>query len=311
MPLQRGYRGRFAPSPSGSLHFGSLVTALASYLDAKQHLGSWLVRIEDLDRPRVVPGAADDILRTLELFGLHSDEPAIYQSLRTSAYEEALMALRKSGVAYPCTCSRKEISDSGQHGVEGVIYPGICRNGILPTRQAQAWRVRTDVPARDHFSAAQTGEVIKYDDLLQGRIQQHLANEVGDFVVRRADGLMAYQLAVVVDDQSQGITHVVRGADLLTSTPRQIHLQHLLNYCTPAYMHIPLAVDAHGEKLSKQTLAAPVDSRRPVATLLRLLRFLRQDPPDELATYDLITVLDWAVTHWDTQRLNGIKQLRA
>jgi glutamyl-Q tRNA(Asp) synthetase len=328
MSSSANYRGRFAPSPTGPLHFGSLVAAVGSYLDAKHHRGTWLVRMEDLDIPRCVFGAADGILRTLEAFGLHSDEPVIYQSQRTAAYEEALRQLQASGVAYPCCCTRKEISDSVLIGIEGPVYPGTCRNGIPAGREGRAWRVRAD-----KFPSPLGGEglgerggtflpspqpspykgegVVSFDDALQGRITQHLESEIGDFVVKRADGLFAYQLAVVVDDAFQGITHVVRGADLLASTPRQIYLQYLLGLPTPHYMHLPVAVNDVGEKLSKQTLAAPVDDSHAVATLVRVLDFLQQRPPADLAGGDVGTVLDWAVENWDAARLRGIHTLPA
>ena len=293
------YRGRFAPSPTGPLHFGSLVAAVGSYLDAKHHHGIWLVRMEDLDTPRCVPGAADDILRTLETFGLHSDEPILYQTQRTSAYEEALSQLKASGVVYPCCCTRKEIADSALHGIEGLVYPGTCRDGIPAGREGRAWRARTN------------NEPIDFDDALQGRITQHLESEIGDFVVKRADGLFAYQLAVAVDDAFQGITHIVRGADLLASTARQIWLQRILSLPTPHYMHLPVAVNAAGEKLSKQTLAAPVDTTQPTATLLRVLEFLQQQPPANLAQSDLATVLNWSIQNWDTAKLRGIQMLPA
>jgi glutamyl-Q tRNA(Asp) synthetase len=298
-PPDSSYRGRFAPSPSGPLHFGSLVAAVGSYLDAKHHQGTWLVRMEDLDTPRCVAGAAADILHTLETFGLHSDEPIIYQSQRTAAYEEALQRLKDCGAVYPCCCTRKEIADSALHGIEGPVYPGTCRNGIPAGREGRAWRARTN------------NEAIEFTDALQGRISQHLENQIGDFVVKRADGLFAYQLAVVADDAFQRITHIVRGADLLDSTPRQIYLQRLLGMPTPRYMHLPVAVNGAGEKLSKQTLAAPVDESQPVATLLRVLDFLQQEPPDELLNSNVGTVLGWAVQHWHAERLIGMQTLPA
>jgi len=293
------YRGRFAPSPTGPLHFGSLVAAVGSYLDARHHHGIWLVRMEDLDTPRCVPGAADDIMRTLAAFGLHSDEPVIYQSQRTAAYDEALQRLQDIGVAYPCCCTRKEISDSALLGIEGVVYPGTCRHGIPAGREGRAWRVRTD------------NKTIGFDDALQGRISQHLESEVGDFVVKRADGLFAYQLAVVVDDAHQGITHVVRGADLLASTPRQIHLQGLLGLPTPHYMHLPVAVNETGEKLSKQTLAEAVDTAQPVAALWRALSFLRQHPPQALRKVNLEALWAWARQNWRAENLVGLRALPA
>ncbi|TNC99183.1 MAG: glutamyl-Q tRNA(Asp) synthetase [Gallionellaceae bacterium] len=293
------YRGRFAPSPTGPLHFGSLVAAVGSYLESKSKSGNWLVRMEDLDTPRCIPGAADDILHTLDIFGLRSDEPVMYQSQRTPAYAAALRQLQNSGVAYPCCCTRREISDSALHGIEGPVYPGTCRTGIPTEREARSWRVRTD------------GQVTEFVDALQGVISQQLETEIGDFVVKRADGLFAYQLAVVVDDAAQDITHIVRGADLLNSTPRQIHLQRLLGLTAPAYMHLPVAVNEAGEKLSKQTLASPVDVSQPVTTLIRVLDFLRQEPPKTLANGNVGTVLDWAIKNWDATKLQGVKSIHA
>lgn len=295
------YRGRFAPSPTGPLHFGSLVAAVGSYLDAKHHHGIWLVRMEDLDTPRCVPGAVDEILRTLDAFGLHSDEPIIYQSQRTAAYDEALQRLQDLGTAYPCCCTRKEIADSALHSIEGFVYPGTCRKGMAHQRATPAWRVRTD----------RTPSPIAIDDALQGRISQNLKSEIGDFVVKRADGLFAYQLAVVVDDAFQQITHIVRGSDLLNSTPRQIHLQNLLGLPTPHYMHLPVAVNVAGEKLSKQTLAQAVDSARPVNALWQALAFLQQRPPQALQDEGLDTVWEWARQNWRAERLVGCRALPA
>ncbi|MDO8811398.1 MAG: tRNA glutamyl-Q(34) synthetase GluQRS [Gallionella sp.] len=291
------YRGRFAPSPTGPLHFGSLVAAIGSYLDAKHHNETWLVRMEDLDVPRCVPGAADGILHTLETFGLHWDEPVIYQSLRAAAYEEALQQLQALGAVYPCACTRKEIADSALHGIDGQIYPGTCRNGVPAGREGRAWRVCTD----DH--------PVGFDDALQGHISQRLESEIGDFVVKRADGLFAYQLAVVVDDAFQGITHVVRGADLLCSTPRQIYLQRLLGLPTPAYLHLPIAVNAQGEKLSKQTLAQPVEKYNAAATLFDALIFLHQQPPVELQSGNVEQILNWAIANWRSEALLNYRQL--
>ncbi|MDO8294503.1 MAG: tRNA glutamyl-Q(34) synthetase GluQRS [Gallionella sp.] len=290
------YLGRFAPSPTGPLHFGSLAAAVGSYLDAKHHHGTWLVRIEDLDTPRCVPGATDDILRTLEAFGLYWDGEVIYQSQRSAAYEEALQQLQIIGSVYPCACTRKEIADSALHGIDGPVYPGTCRNGVPAGREGRAWRVRTN------------SEPAEFDDALQGPIAQHLESEIGDFVVKRADGMFAYQLAVVVDDAFQGITHVVRGADLLYSTPRQIYLQRLLGLTTPTYMHLPIAVNAQGEKLSKQTLAPAITADDVIATLIAVLEFLRQQPPAELRQGSVEEVLGWAVAHWQPERLKGCRQ---
>jgi glutamyl-Q tRNA(Asp) synthetase len=309
------YRGRFAPSPTGPLHFGSLIAAVGSYLDAKHHHGTWLVRMEDLDTPRCVPGAAEDILRTLEAYGLYWDEKIIYQSQRTAAYEAALQQLKGIGAAYPCGCTRKEIADSALHGIEGYVYPGTCRNGLAHERASPAWRVRTDRLSICHSrtsgndSLPDTEARIEFDDALQGHISQHLETEIGDFVVKRADGLFAYQLAVVADDAFQGITHVVRGADLLASTPRQIHLQHLLGLPTPHYLHFPVAVNEAGEKLSKQTLAPAINARNVLPTLIEVLEFLQQQPPNELSYGSIEKVLGWAISHWQPQRLANVQQI--
>jgi glutamyl-Q tRNA(Asp) synthetase len=246
------------------LHFGSLVAALASYLDAKAARGEWRVRIEDLDAPRAQAGAAEEILRTLERLGLEWDGPVLRQSTRLDRYRDVLDDLARRGFAYDCGCSRREIEDSALGLDGGLVYPGTCRHGLAPGRKARALRLRThDTP-------------IGFDDALQGRIEQRLETAVGDFVLRRADGIVAYQLAVVVDDMDQGISHVVRGADLLESTPRQLHLQRLLGAPEPRYAHVPLAVNAQGEKLSKQTGARPLDLADPRAELARARRFLGQ-----------------------------------
>ena len=295
--MEHFYRGRFAPSPTGPLHFGSLVAAIGSYLDAKYRQGKWLVRIEDLDTPRTVEGAADEILSTLEAYGLNWDEYIVYQSSRTAAYEQAFQHLKEAGAVYPCCCTRKEIADSAlQYGGE-LVYPGTCRSGVLVGRAGRAWRVRTEDAA------------IEFADALQGRITQNLESEVGDFVVLRADGLFAYQLAVVVDDAFQDITHVVRGADLLYSTPRQIYLQRLLGLSTPAYMHLPVAINAQGEKLSKQTLAKPVEKHNAASTLFDALLFLRQQPPAELRCNTIEQILAWAVANWQPDRLLNCTQI--
>lgn len=289
------YRGRFAPSPTGPLHFGSLVAAVGSFLEARSRGGEWLVRMEDLDLPRTVPGAADDILRTLDAFGLRWDGEVMVQSARNEAYRAALTDLEKLGAVYPCACTRKEIADSAISGIDGPVYPGICRAGVPEGRAPRAMRVHTD------------STPVGFDDALQGRISQILATEVGDFVVRRADGLFAYQLAVVVDDAEQAITHVVRGADLLDSTPRQVYLQKLLGLPTPAYLHLPVAVNALGEKLSKQTLAPAVSRANPVAQLCEVLIFLNQESPWDLKDAGLDIFWTWAIAHWRTERLPAVR----
>jgi glutamyl-Q tRNA(Asp) synthetase len=265
----RKVRGRFAPSPTGPLHFGSLVAAVGSYLSVRAQGGEWRVRMEDLDPPREVKGAADDILRTLEVYGFEWDGTVLYQSRRRDAYENAIEMLKQQGVLYACGCTRKEIADSSVHGIEGLVYPGTCRTGLAAGRHARALRVRTEQA------------VIEFEDRLQGRQQSLLERDFGDFVVRRADGLFAYQLAVVVDDAEQDITEVVRGADLLASTPRQIHLQQLLDVPTPDYLHLPAALNDRGEKLSKQTLARPLPHGDPLPVLWQSLQFLGQSPAPE------------------------------
>lgn len=285
------YRGRFAPSPTGPLHFGSLVAAVGSYLDARKAGGEWLVRMEDLDPPRVARGAADDILRTLEAFGLYWDGEVIYQSRRGEAYRAALEQLRHLDVLYPCNCSRREIADSAVAAPAGLVYPGHCRDGMRRGRAEHALRVRTD------------NAPIRFQDRLQGEYGQRLASEVGDFVLLRADGLHAYQLAVVVDDAEQGVTDIVRGADILDSTPRQIYLQRLLGLNTPSYLHLPVAVNERGEKLSKQTLAPALCPEDPLPLLLKALSFLGQDPPPELRAADLAEFWGWAIDHWSTGKI--------
>lgn len=259
------YRGRFAPSPTGPLHFGSLVAAVAGWLDARAAGGEWRVRIEDVDTPRTIEGAADDILRTLEAFGLHWDGEVAWQSHRTALYEDAATRLRALGATYRCKCSRREISDSGIAGVEGRVYPGTCRRLGLG-----------DAIVTERFDVS--GTRVAFHDRAQGAIEQDLERDVGDFVVKRRDGLHAYQLAVVVDDAAQAITDVVRGADLLWSTPRQVALQRRLGYATPRYLHVPIATNERGEKLSKQTLAPALDPRRAEEALRAALAFLRQPP---------------------------------
>lgn len=282
------YRGRFAPSPTGPLHFGSLVAALGSCLDARTQGGEWLVRMEDIDTPRNVPGAADDILRTLEAFGFEWDGAVAYQSRRHAAYGEALASLREAGKVYGCACSRREIADSALLPAidGGMVYSGTCRSGLVAGRLARAWRLRVDA-----------SELV-FDDRLQGRIAQVLERDVGDFVLLRADGLFAYQLAVVVDDAWQEITDVVRGADLLASTPRQIWLQRCLGCATPSYAHLPVAANPAGEKLSKQTKAAQLRVADAPGELVAALRFLGQPAPAELAAAAVRDVWTWALENW-------------
>ena len=292
------YRGRFAPSPTGPLHFGSLIAAVASYLDAKSRGGEWLVRIEYLDPPRVARGAADDILRTLEACGMQWDGAIVYQSTRFDAYHSALHRLRQRGVIYPCACSRREIADSALAGIEGPVYPGTCRSGVAAGKTAHALRVDT------------RGVSIGFDDAVQGPVRQNLETEIGDFVLYRADQVFAYQLAVVIDDAGQGITDIVRGADLLHSTPRQIYLQQLLGFPAPRYAHVAVAVNAQGEKLSKQTHAPAIDAAAPLPALFAALRFLGQQPPHQLSGRSgmhsdaaLSSLWQWAMANWRIERV--------
>jgi glutamyl-Q tRNA(Asp) synthetase len=258
--MSTGYIGRFAPSPTGPLHAGSLVAALASWLDARAHRGRWLVRIEDVDLPRCVAGADDEILRQLATCGLLPDAPPEWQSRRGALYQSALHRLVADGVAYPCACSRKDIEQAlhalgrerTRHGE--LVYPGTCRDG-LQGKVPRAWRFQ--VPA----------DMVAWTDRRLGAQRQDVEHEVGDFVLRRADGLFAYQLAVVVDDDAQGITHVVRGEDLADNTPRQLLLQRALGLATPSYLHAPLVLGDNGEKLSKQNGAAALDLADPAAAL--------------------------------------------
>lgn len=285
------YRGRFAPSPTGPLHFGSLIAAVGSFLEACAQGGEWHLRMEDVDQPRCSVAAADAILHALEAFGFAWDGEVVWQSQRTEAYRAAFDQLLAAGRVFPCACTRKELADSALTADGTVLYPGTCRAGLPPGKTARSWRARVDAAS------------VIFDDAIQGRITSDLAQEAGDFIVLRADGLFAYQLAVVVDDAAAGMTHVVRGADLLMSTPRQIFLQQCLGLPTPAYAHLPVVVNAVGEKLSKQTLATPLDISRPGPALFAALKFLGQMPPAELAQMNCDTVWDWAKSHWQLQRV--------
>jgi glutamyl-Q tRNA(Asp) synthetase len=283
------YRGRFAPSPTGLLHMGSLVTALGSFLQARSQRGEWLVRIEDIDLPRNQAGAADEILFTLDALGLQWDSDILYQSTRRDAYDEVLQKLTDH--LFLCGCSRKELRQN-----QGV-YDGRCRGGLLPSKVPRT--IRLQVP----------NQIISFYDLIQGHFQQHLLKEVGDFVIKRLfDNSYAYQLAVVVDDTMQSITEIVRGCDLLDSTPRQIYLQSLLNYPTPQYAHLPILTNALGQKLSKQTLARPIDKTNPLPALFQALQYLGLPPPPELQNDTLETLLQWAIANW---KLSTVPRLLA
>lgn len=281
------YRGRFAPSPTGALHLGSLLTAIGSFLHARQQQGRWLVRMEDIDTPRCIAGADQLILQTLQRFELFWDETVCYQSQRLAHYQQALTALENE--LFPCACTRKQTA--------GAIYSGRCRQGLATGESARAWRVRV------------SDKIVSFTDEIQGNFQQNLATEVGDFVLKRSDGLFAYQLVVVVDDALQQITHIVRGADLLDNTPRQIFLQGLLNYPTPKYTHLPILVDEQGRKLSKQNHAPAVNSTHPLPLVWQVLSVLGQQPPAFLKQGSLQQLWAWAIAHWDVRKIPTVLQL--
>jgi glutamyl-Q tRNA(Asp) synthetase len=294
-----GYRGRFAPSPTGPLHFGSLLAAAGSWLDARSAGGEWLVRIEDLDPPREPPGAAAAILRALEAFGLWWDGEVLFQSTRREAYDDALANLADAGWAYPCICSRSDVDAANARiGRPGERrYPGTCRS-LRPT------------PGDTSVVRARTAPgPVGVTDRLQGAFFQALEADVGDFVLRRREGYIAYQLAVVVDDHAQGITDVVRGTDLLDSTPRQVWLQQLLGYPTPGYMHLPVVTGSGGEKLSKQTGAAAVDTLDAARVAWRILEYLGQAPPTALRGAAPGELWAWAASSWQPQHLANVRNI--
>lgn len=282
------YCGRFAPSPSGPLHFGSLIAAVGSYLQARSQQGEWLVRIDDIDPPREVAGASELILQTLETFGFEWDGPVSYQSQRSEHYQAALERLQQLGYAYPCACTRKENSAAEQRP---GIYPGTCRDGLPEAKVAKQLRVKTG------------DNSVSFIDALQGPQCFDLATEVGDFIVLRADGYFAYQLATAIDDVAQGITEVVRGCDLLDSTARQIYLQQLLGLSSPDYCHLPLAINAYGEKLSKQHHADGLDLAHPVPQLWDALLFMGHSVPTTLRKAPLNELWKWALSHWELSQV--------
>ncbi|MGQ0711093.1 MAG: tRNA glutamyl-Q(34) synthetase GluQRS [Rhodoferax sp.] len=334
-PPHPPYTGRFAPSPTGLLHAGSLVAALASWLDARAHGGRWLVRMEDVDLPRCVPGADHAILAQLQRCGLVSDAPVLWQSQRSPFYTQALEHLVRQGLAYPCACSRKDIAQAlAQQGLERprhgeLVYPGTCRSG-LHGRSARAWRLHVgrclsacarpeatpaatqneaqktasahvDINSIAIISIAHKSPALAWNDRRLGHQAQDVEHEVGDFVLRRADGLWAYQLAVVVDDAAQGVTHVVRGEDLADNTARQILLQRALGLPTPSYLHTPLVLGANGEKLSKQNGAQPLDLGDPAAALRQAAAALGLPPHADASTADTLLqrwAQDWARRGW-------------
>jgi glutamyl-Q tRNA(Asp) synthetase len=289
------YRGRFAPSPTGPLHFGSLIAAVASYLQAGAQQGEWLVRIEDIDPTREIPGATDSILRSLDAHGFEYAQPT-YQSDRLDTYAAITEQLLADGSAYRCSCSRKEIHAVATQGPTGVIYPGTCRNGAdTSVRPATSIRVRT------------TSNPLTFTDALQGELSCNPETAIGDFLIRRGDGLVAYQLAVVADDEAQQITEVVRGTDLLESTFMQIWLQRLLDYRQPAYMHFPVATGADGQKLSKQTGAPEVNDNQASNNLFEALKWLGQQPENGLKTAPVKDLWGWAAKNWDPSVLRGTR----
>ncbi|WP_062261747.1 tRNA glutamyl-Q(34) synthetase GluQRS [Endozoicomonas arenosclerae] len=281
---KRSYIGRFAPSPSGPLHFGSLVAALASYLDARSQNGTWLVRMEDIDPPREQSGAADLILKSLETYGLHWDDSVLYQSQRHDAYQQIIRDLQSRGFVYPCTCTRKELQGYGG------VYPGICRDKVDNTQAPHSLRVRCPET------------LIEFQDLIQGTIQSALP-DLGDFIIQRKDGLFAYQLAVCADDAFQGITHVVRGYDLLSATPWQIYLLSLLETDSPVYAHVPVITLENGDKLSKQNHAPEIPLDQPEPLLIKALEALGQNPDSGLNGCNVTDILSWGIEHWQIEKV--------
>jgi len=284
--------GRFAPSPTGPLHFGSLIAAVASYLCARQHeSGKWLLRIEDVDTQRIQKGATQSIIQTLENYGFEWDGKIVYQSQRSEAYEAALNSI--SDQIYPCSCTRKELHSTASTGKFSYIYPGFCRNGITNTDAVNlSIRVRTN------------NEIVCFKDQCQlQEYCQNIANDVGDFILKRSDGLFAYHLAVVVDDAWQQVTDIIRGADLFDNTPRQIYLQRLLSYPQTNYLHFPVAVNPAGKKLSKQNLSPEVSTLNKRATLVKALNFLGQKTPDSNEFSSLNDLWLWAMQNWNSARI--------
>ena len=288
----KSYRGRFAPSPSGSLHFGSLIAATASYLDAKAHQGKWLLRIEDVDTPRVRSGAIQSILNILEVYGFEWDEDVLYQSQRFEAYQSELNRLIDSQLVYPCSCSRKSLNKIAKFGASGLIYPNLCRKELYNSESSlRTYRLLTD------------DRPISFIDRIEGLQTQCIESEVGDFALKRSDGIFTYQLAVVVDDEYQGITDVVRGKDLLDNTARQLYLQQLLGYSTPRYLHFPTMLDQSGKKLSKQNHAPEIQKEDRLFNIHKCLQFLGQKPPP-IDDFDSVESLwRWAIANWEYKKI--------
>ena len=295
-PAMVALAGRFAPSPSGPLHLGSLLAALGSYLQARAQGAQWYLRIDDLDTPRVQPGAERAILDALVHFGLVWDGAVLRQSSRREAYRRAIRWLKRHGHAFDCGCTRREAQD-GAHGIEGPVYPGTCRNGLPDGREPRSVRFIVDSRVRT------------VNDQVQGVYTQRLDRDIGDFVIRRADGIAAYQLATILDDHEQGVSEVIRGADLLSSTPRQIALYDAFDWAPPAYGHLPILVDAGGEKLGKSTGALALESHAPGAQLYRCLVLLGQEPPPAFQTASVARVLAWATDNWSVECVPATAQI--
>lgn len=289
MSLQPHYRGRFAPSPTGPLHFGSLIAAVGSYLQAKHQNGEWLVRIDDIDPPREQKGAADNILKTLEAFGFEWDQSVLYQSSRLKRYQEAVDELIKQQLAYPCSCSRTSILQKTGQTKGNIIYPGFCRNGPID-KLINDQELSTRLICND--------EQIRFDDIILGKQSINLTQQVGDFTIKRRDQHFSYQLASGIDDAEQGITEVVRGADLLSCTSSHIHVQNVLNLPSPQYCHLPVAINSEGQKLSKQNHAKAIFAKDSTELLYKTLKFLGQMPPIQLNKANQEDIWSWAKTHW-------------
>ena len=292
------YIGRFAPSPTGPLHFGSLVAAVGSYLEAKTKGGKWLLRIEDIDPPREIKGATKSIIHTLEQFGFEWDEHITYQSRRYDIYQEYIDKLLHRSLAYSCGCSRKDIAAAATRSANGLVYPGTCRTG-LGKKESRSVRLLTE------------NIDIHFQDLIQGDIIQNLESESGDYVIKRADGLFAYNLAVVIDDQLSGVTDIVRGYDLLPCTCQHIYLQRTLHFDTPRYAHLPIAINETGQKLSKQNLAKEVHVKEKIKNLFNALTFLNQNPDKQLLDGDLDSIWEWAIDNWNIEPIMRIKEKAA
>lgn len=288
------YCGRFAPSPTGPLHFGSLIAAVASYLDAKKNNGKWLLRIEDIDPPREVKGASSEILRVLEDFGFEWNNDKIYQSEKIEIFNDIVSDLLNKKKAYYCGCSRKEIRAISRETPAGFIYPGTCRDGLPEGKSKRSIRIKTD-----------NSDII-FKDLIRGKMVHNISEISGDFIIKRADGLISYNLAVVIDDYLSKITHIVRGNDLFLCTPQQIHINNILGYPVPQFGHFPLAVH-NSHKLSKQTHAPAINSKNKIELLIRALNFLGQNPPKELYAENIDSIWNWSIENWNIGKVPTIE----